>query len=239
MAFPRKSRYDKGKNKANPSSPKDHPLVDSFTPLRIGDGRKKSTIFDLLAGTRLSREVSVPVKENNPLVIPSRDITLVTEGNNSSIIPSASHPPLLPSATDPTKFPTTEEIQENPHSEAETMEPSTSNEMDKGKAFSSQPDLIDDDEITGFSKGHSTDDRFFAANPNFSRPSNSRTSSEPIKFLGREINWVGDPLETFADLIPMDPATNAVALSRKEAINKMFQYLIDVSPSNFFFWFFR
>jgi hypothetical protein len=97
---------------------------------------------------------------------------------------------------------------------------------------------MDDDEVTGLLKGHSTNDRFFIANPNFSGPSNSRTSSESIKFLGREINWVGDPLEAFADLIPMSSATDAVALSRKETMNKMFQHLVDVSSSNFLLPFF-
>jgi hypothetical protein len=234
MAFPRKSRYDKGKNKANPSSPEDPQLVDSFTLLQIEDGREKSIIFDLLAGIRPSREVNVSVKENNPLIIPSRDITLIAEENSSSILPSlgVSHPPLLSSGIDPNEILTTREIQENPHSEAETMEPSASNEMDKGGAFSSQPDFMDDDEVTRFSKGHSAGDRIFAANPDSSRLSNNRTSGESIKFLGREINWVGDPFEAFADLIPVSPAPDAVALSRKETMNKMFRYLVDVSPSD-------
>jgi hypothetical protein len=162
-------------------------------------------------------------------------VSLIAEGSNSLIPPSleVAHPPLLSSATDPPGLPTTGAIQENPHSEAETMEPSASNEMDKSGAFSLQPDFMDDDEVTGFLKGHSTNDRFFTVNPNFSGPLNSRTSSESIKFLGREINWVGDPLEAFADLIPMSSVTDTVALSRKETMNKMFQYLVDVSPSNF------
>jgi hypothetical protein len=235
MAFPRKSRYDKGKNKADPSSPEDPQLVDSFTSLRTEGRKDLSTVFDLLANTRPSREISVSVKENNPLIIPSRDVSLIAEGSNSLILPSleVAHPPLLLSATDSPDLPMTGAIQENPHSEAETMEPFASNEMDKSGVFSLQPDFMDDDEVTGLLKGHSTNDRFFTANPNFSGPSNSRTSSESIKFLGREINWVGDPLEAFADLIPMSSATDAVALSRKETMNKMFQHLVDVSSSNF------
>jgi hypothetical protein len=170
------------------------------------------------------------------LIIPSRDISLIAEGSDSLIPPllEVAHPPLLPSTTDSPDLPTTGAIQENPHSDdAETMEPSPSNEMDKSGAFPLQPDLMDDDEVTGSLKGHSTNDRFFTANPNVHGPSSHRTSSESIKFLGREINWAGDPLEAFADLIPGNSATDAVALSRKETMNKMFQHLIDVSPSNF------
>jgi hypothetical protein len=169
------------------------------------------------------------------LIIPSRDISLIAGGSNSLVPPSleVAHPPLLPSITDSPNLPTTEAIQEDPHSEAETMEPSASNEMDKSGAFPWQPDLMDDDEVTGSLKGDSTNDRFFTANPNVHGPSSHRTPSEPIKFLGREINWAGDPLEALAGLIPANPATDAVALSRKETMNKMFQHLIDVSLSNF------
>jgi hypothetical protein len=235
MAFPRKSRYDKGKNKADPSSPEDPQSVGSFSTLRTEGRRDISTVFDLLTNTRPSREVSVSVRENNPLIIPSRDISLIAKGSDSLIPPllEVAHPPLLPSFADSPDLPTTGAIQENPPSDAETMEPSASNEVDKSGAFPLQPDPMDDDEVTGSLKGHSTNDRFFTANPNVHGPSSHRTSSESIKFLGREINWAGDPLEAFADLIPGNSATDAVALSRKETMNKMFQHLIDVSPSNF------
>jgi hypothetical protein len=175
MAFPRKSRYDKGKNKANPSSPEDPQLVDSVVSLRTEGRRDISTIFDLLADTRPSREVSVPVKRNNPLIVPSRDMTLIAEGSNS-LIPSpleVLHPPLPSSATDPPELLTTGAIQEDPHPEAETMEPSASDEMDKSGAFTLRPDFMEDDEVTGCLRGHSTDDQFFPTNPNLSGPSNS------------------------------------------------------------------
>jgi hypothetical protein len=113
------------------------------------------------------------------------------------------------------------------------MEPSASNEMDKGGASSLQPEFANNDEVTGFSKGNSTDDQIFATNPTSTRPSNSRTSEESIKFAGKTINWVGDPLKSFVDLIPVSPATDAVAMSRKETMNKMFHHLADVSPSDF------
>jgi hypothetical protein len=234
MAFPRKSRYNKGKHKVNPSFPEDPPLVNSFNPLRAKDGKGKTMIFDLFANTRSSKEVNVFIKESNPLIIPSRDITLIAEESNSLVPPSlgVSHPPLLSSATNPTKLPMTGEIQETPYSEAEAMEPSASNEMDKGGASSLQPEFADDDEVTGFPKGNSTDDQIFATNPTSTRPSNSRTSEGSIKFVGKTINWVGDPLKAFADLIPVSPATDAVTLSHKETMNKMFHHLADVSPSD-------
>jgi hypothetical protein len=235
MASPRKSRYNKGKYKINPSFLEDAPLVDSFSPLRAKGGKGKTTIFDLLAGTRPSREVNVSIKESNPLIIPSKEITLIAEESNSSVPPSLGvlHPPLLSSATNPTKVLTTKEIQETPLAEVEAMEPSASNEMDKGRASSSQPEIADDDDVTGFPKGNSSDDQIFAANPIFARPSNSRTSEESIKFFGRTMNWVGDPLKAFANLIPVNSATDAVTLPRKEVMDKMFHHLANVSLFDF------
>jgi hypothetical protein len=237
MAFPRKSRYDKGKHKINPSFLEDAPLVNSFSPLRAKGGKRKTMIFDLLTGTRPSREVNVSIKESNPLIIPSREITLIAEESNSSVPPSfgMSHPSLLSSTTNPTKVLTIREIQETPLAEAEAMEPSASNEMDKGGASSSLPEIADDDEVTGFPKGNSSDDQIFAANPISAKPSNSRTSKESIKFFGRTMNWVGDPLKAFADLIPVNSATDAVTLPRKEVMDNMFHHLVDVSLFDFLF----
>jgi hypothetical protein len=77
------------------------------------------------------------------LIIPSRDVSLIAEGSNSLILPSleVAHPPLLLSATDSPDLPMTGAIQENPHSEAETMEPFASNEMDKSGVFHCNPIL--------------------------------------------------------------------------------------------------
>jgi hypothetical protein len=235
MAFPRRSRYDKGKNKADPSSPKGPQSVDSFSTLHTESRKDISTVFDLLAHTRPSREVSVSVKEGNPMIIPSRDISLIANGSDSliSLLLEVAHPPLLPSIVDSPDLPTTGAVQEHHASGAETMEPSASDEVDRSGAFPSQPDPMDGGEVTGSLKGCSTNDRFFAVNPNIHGSSSHRTSSESIKFLGREINWTGDPLEAFANLIPRNSATDAVASSRKETMNKMFQHLIDVSPTNF------
>jgi hypothetical protein len=108
------------------------------------------------------------------------------------------------------------------------MEPSTSNEMDRSGASSSLPEFTDD-EVTGFPRESLIDDQIFAADPTSTRPSNSWTSKESIKFAGETINWVGDPLKAFADLIPVISTTDAVALSHKEAMNKMSHHLIDVS----------
>jgi hypothetical protein len=143
-----------------------------------------------------------------------------------------SHPPLLSSATNPTEPLTTGETQETHHAEAEAMEPFASNEMDRGGASSLQPEFSDDDEFTGFPRENLIDYQIFAADPTSTRPSNSRTSKESIKFAGETINWVGDPLKAFADLIPMISTTDAIALSHKEAMNKMSHHLVDVSLSD-------
>jgi hypothetical protein len=116
MAFPRKSRYDKGKSKVDPNSSEDPQTVGSLSTLCI-EGRKDiSTVFDLLASTRPSREVSVSVRENNPLIIPSRDISLIAKGSDSLISPllEVAHPPSLPSIADSPVLPAIGAIQENP-----------------------------------------------------------------------------------------------------------------------------
>jgi hypothetical protein len=87
MAVPRKSRYDKGKNKVSQNLLEDSPVVNSLGPLRAEDGKGKTTILDFLTGTHPSREITVPIRENNPLVIPSREITLSIEESNPSGIP--------------------------------------------------------------------------------------------------------------------------------------------------------
>jgi hypothetical protein len=103
MAFPRKSRYDKGKHKVNQNLLEDPPLVGPIGPLRAKDGKRKTVILDLLTGTRPSREIIVPIKESNPLIIPSREITIHAEESNPLVIPSlgVSLPPLPSSATNP------------------------------------------------------------------------------------------------------------------------------------------
>ncbi|KAE8055764.1 hypothetical protein FH972_012586 [Carpinus fangiana] len=229
MAFPRKFRYDKGKNKVNPDASEDPSLVDPVIPLRIEGKRDVSSIFDLLATTRPSREVSVPVKRDNPLMIPSRDMTLIAEGSNSPIFTPLEvlHPPLPSSTTDPLELLTTRAIQEDFHPEAEIMEPSASSEMDKSGAFTPRTDFMEDDEVTGRLRGLSADNRFFQTNPSSGGPSNDRTSDELVKFLGRKINWVGDPFKAFADLIPLSPATEAIAPSRPETVNEALRYLVD------------
>jgi hypothetical protein len=235
MAVPRKSRYDKGKSKVNPNSLEDPQPVGSLSALCIGGRKDISTVLDLLASTHPSREVSVSVTENNPLVIPSRDMSLIAKGSDSLISPlfEVTHPPSLPSVADSSVLPAIGAIQENAPSDAESMEPSASNEADRSEAFPSQTDPMDDGEAVGSLRGHSANGRFFTANPNVHGPSSHRTPSESIKFLGREINWAGDPLEALADLIPRNPTTDAAALSRNETTNKMFRHLIDVSPINF------
>jgi hypothetical protein len=74
------------------------------------------------------------------------------------------------------------------------MEPSISNEMERDGVFSSLPEFMDD-EVTGFSRENLIGDQIFAEDPTPTRPSNSRTSRESIKFVGETINWVGDPLK--------------------------------------------
>jgi hypothetical protein len=51
MAFPRKSRNDKGKHKVNQNFLEDPSLVGPFGPLRAKDGKRKTTILDLLTST--------------------------------------------------------------------------------------------------------------------------------------------------------------------------------------------
>jgi hypothetical protein len=204
IAFPRKSRYDKGKNKVNQHLLEDPPLVGPFGPLRETDGGEKTTILDLLIATRPSREITVPVRENNPLVAQSL----------GTVEPLA-----------------TEKTHEPYYAEAKAMEPSTSNEMDRGGASLLLPEFMDD-EITRFPREGLTVDQILAEDLASTRPSISRTSKESIKFAGETINWVSDPFKAFEDLIPVNPTTDAVALSRMEAMNKMSHHLVDVSLSD-------
>jgi hypothetical protein len=67
-AFPRKSRYDKGKNKISQDLLESPSLVGPLGLLRATDGGEEITILELLTGTHLSREITVPFEENNPSV---------------------------------------------------------------------------------------------------------------------------------------------------------------------------
>jgi hypothetical protein len=66
-AFPRKSRYDKGKGKVSHNFREDPTPVGPFSMVRANKG-EKVTILDLLAGTCPSRKVTIPFKENRSLV---------------------------------------------------------------------------------------------------------------------------------------------------------------------------
>jgi hypothetical protein len=188
-AFPRKSRYDKGKNKVSQDLLESLPPVGPLGPLRTTDEGEKITILDLLTGTHSSREITIPFEENSPSVSEPLRVAF---------------PPPLSSAIIPVESSATRETQEPNHAEAEAMEPSIFDEMDRGGASSSLPEFMDD-EVTRFSRENSTGDPIFVEYPTPTRPLNSQTSRESIKFARETINWVGDPLEAFAGLIPVSP----------------------------------
>jgi hypothetical protein len=174
MAIPRKSRYDKGKGKVNHNLLEDHPVVSSRDSPRAKDGKEKTTILDFFTGTRPSGEVTVPIKECNPLIIPSRKITLSIEENNSSRVPPPGvlHPFVSSSAINPIDLPTIEKTQEIHQAEVEVMEPYSSNEMGRGGASSSLLESMDD-EVTGLQWEDLTVNQIFAENPDPTRSSNS------------------------------------------------------------------
>jgi hypothetical protein len=140
------------------------------------------------------------------------------------------------SATNLIDLPTTGKTQETNQAETEVMEPSSSNEMGRGEASSSLPEFMDD-EVTGLQRENLTDNQIFAENPEPTKPPNSRVLKESVKLVGRTINWAGDPLKAFEDLIPV-ALTDTVGLSRREIMDKMSYHLVDVSLSDFTFPFF-
>jgi hypothetical protein len=112
------------------------------------------------------------------------------------------------------------------------MEPSSSNEVGRSGASSSLPDFMDE-EVTRFQREDLLVNQIFAGNPDPTRPSNNRFLKESIKLVGETVNWVGDPLKAFEDLIPTSSTMDAIALSRKETMDKMSHHLVDVSSSDF------
>jgi hypothetical protein len=200
MAVPRKSRYDKGKSKVNHNLLEDPPVVNSRGSPLAKDGKEKTTILNFLSSTRPSREVTVPIKKCNPLIIPSMEITLSIEENNPSGIPPPGvlHPLVSSSATNPTDLLTTEKTQEIHQAEAEVMEPSSSKKIGRGGTSSLLPEFMDD-EVTGLQRENLTVDQIFAENLDPTRPSNSQISKGSVKLVGETANWAGDPLKAFED----------------------------------------
>jgi hypothetical protein len=67
-AFPRKSKYDKGKGKVGNNLPEGPTAVGPLSTVRATDRGEKPTILDLLIGTRPSRDVTVPFEEGGSSV---------------------------------------------------------------------------------------------------------------------------------------------------------------------------
>jgi hypothetical protein len=189
MAVPRKSRYDKGKGKVNHNLLEDPPVVSSQGSPWAKDGKEKTMILDFLTSARLSGEMTVLIKEHNPLISPYREITLSIEENNSSGVPPPGvlYPPASSSAINPIDLSTTEKTQEIHQAEEEVMEPSSSNEIGRGGASSSLLESMDD-EFTGLQREDLTVNQIFAENSDPTKPSNSRILKESIKLIGETVN---------------------------------------------------
>ncbi|KAB8813785.1 hypothetical protein FH972_026741 [Carpinus fangiana] len=116
--------------------------------------------------------------------------------------------------------------QEIDHVEVKAMEPSVSDEMDGNENSLSLPEFVDD-EGTGISRDYFAANPIPVEDPTITKPSSGRISRESIKLFGEKINWLSNPLEAFADLIPTSSTTDPVALSRKEMMDKMSHHLLD------------
>jgi hypothetical protein len=119
-AFPRKSRYDKGKSKVSHNLLEGPTAVGPLGLVWVIDKGEKMTILDLLVGARPSREVSIPFEESGPLVSEPLPVTSLPQ-TSSAIIP------LEPRVVGETLGPN--------HDELEDVEPFAVEEMDRSGTF--------------------------------------------------------------------------------------------------------
>jgi hypothetical protein len=124
------------------------------------------------------------------------------------------------------------ETLESDHIEVEGMEPLASKERD-GSGIPSPLPKIMADEVMGLPTENWFSGPTFVDDPTTIGPSNGRTSRESIKLARETINWLSDPLAALSGLIPMTLTMDDVALSPKEAMDKMSHHFLDVSFSSF------
>jgi hypothetical protein len=184
-AFPWKSIYDKGKGKVSHNFREDPTLVGPLSVVQANKG-EKVTILDLLASTRPSGEVTIPLKENRSLVFESLHVV---------------SPPSTSLATIHLEPYALGETLESDHVEVEGMEPSAFEETDG----SGIPSLLLEfmaDEVTGLPMENWFGGPTFIEGPTTIEPSNGQTLGESIKLVGETINWLSDPLAALSGLIP-------------------------------------
>jgi hypothetical protein len=217
-AFPQKSRYDKGKSKISNNLLEGPIAVGPLGTIHVMDKGEKTTILDLLVGTRLSREVTVPFEESGSLV--------------SAPFPVASSP-LTFSAIIPFEPRAVGEILELEHDELVGVEPFVVEETDGSGAFLPQPEFMTA-ETAEFSKENLTGGRASVESPMTTRPTSSQILEETIKLTKETLsrlggNWLGNPFVALVGLITATSTADTAALSPKKTMDKMTYHFLDVS----------
>jgi hypothetical protein len=217
-AFPRKSRYDKGKSKISNNLLGGPTIVGPLGAVRVTDKEEKITILDLLIGTRPSKEVTVPFEESGSLVPMPLPIASLPQ-TSLAIIPFEHH--------------VVGETLEPEHDELVGVEPFIAEEIEGSGAFLPRPEFITA-EATDFSKENLTGGRASIKTLMTFGPTRNRILEETIKLTEEPLsrsgsNWLGNPFVALAGLIPATSMVDVVALSPKETMEKMTYHFLDVS----------
>jgi hypothetical protein len=217
-AVPRKSRYDKGKNKVSNNLLESPTTVGPLGTVQVTDKGEKTTILDLLVGTRPSREVTVPFEESGSLVAAP---LLVAS------------PPLTSLAIIPFEPRAVGEILEPEHDELVGVEPFIVEETDGSGAFLPRPEFMTI-ESANFPKENLTGGRALVESPMTIGPTSNWILEETINLTEETLsrlgsNWLGNHFVALAGLIPTTSTADTVTLSPKETMDKMTYHFLDVS----------